>query len=127
MKYNTQSKVYRYQFEINATPKVELPKKYKQTSSTPTVVRYQTNELKLLISLLEEAEDNLKEAISPFLRKLFTKFYKKKQMWSDFIRCISEIDCLVALSEVAISTPNMTKPKIIDDVQTIEIKQLRHP
>ena len=90
--------------------------------------RYQSNELQLLVVRLEAAEEDLKEAISPFFKRLFKKFYKRRNLWNNFLKWISEIDCLMSFAEISADIPNMVKPKIIEDEkQIVHIKQLRHP
>jgi DNA mismatch repair protein MSH6 len=126
--YNTESVVHRFQFEIIKESKAKVPNDYEKTSSTLLVNRYQSPELKKLIEKLRDKEYELKEGVKPFLKKLFRKFYEKRQMWSTFVRCIGEIDCLVSLASVSYNTPNMVKPEILDsDKATIIMDQLRHP
>ncbi|CAI2377673.1 unnamed protein product [Moneuplotes crassus] len=126
--YNSDSKMHRFQFELSNNNKKKMPKNFTVTSKTSKVVRYQSEELVDLNFKLEVEEDNLKKAFTPFLKKLLKKFYSKRKMWSDFLRCISEIDCLISLADVSINTKNMVKPIILESPrQEINIEQLRHP
>ena len=88
--------------------------------------RYQTEELKVLVEKLEEAEETLRKAFTPFLKRLFRRFQKGK--WSAYLSAIAEIDCLVSLAVTSYSEPNMVRPKILNsDTPHIEISKLRHP
>jgi DNA mismatch repair ATPase MutS len=69
--------------------------------------------------------------ITPFLIKLFKKFYKKQHMWSAFINCVSELDCLCSLAVVA-KENNLVKPEILTLKESkgqpfIDIRDARHP
>lgn len=132
MKFSTGSKRFRFEFDIPNNKAKDLPEDFNLTSKSQKFKRYQTQELSDLVEELEQAEEQLKEAISPFLSKLFRKFYKKQYLWSDFIACIAEIDCLMSLAEVAKSEDNMVKPVIVsrensDQKGCIELTNVRHP
>lgn len=90
-----------------------LPKGYFPTTKSKKFQRVQNKELSELVEELEVAEENLRNAISPFLLKLFKKFYKKQYLWSEFVACIAEIDCLMSLAEVSKTENDMVKPIII--------------
>jgi DNA mismatch repair ATPase MutS len=92
LKFNTGSKRYRFEFNIPNNLADDMPEGYTLTSKSKKFKRFQTEELAELVDQLETAEEELKEAISPFLSRLFRKFYKKQYLWSDFIYCIAEID-----------------------------------
>jgi DNA mismatch repair ATPase MutS len=51
-----------------------------------------------MIDELENAEEKLREAFTPFLSSLFSKFHEKKFIWDSLVNLIAELDCLVALS-----------------------------
>ena len=92
VKYDTGSKIYRFQFDIPNSQAGKVPDTYTNTTVAKQSKRYQNETLKELVTNLEEAEENLKNALSPFLRKLFKKFYKKQHLWSSFLACIAEVD-----------------------------------
>lgn len=136
LRYCTNSKRFRFEFEIPVGTFEELPEDYLWTTKASTTKqkrfnRYQNTVLTELIDKLEEAENDLKEAISPFLTRLFRKFYKKQYLWSDFVACISELDWLMSLAEVSKIEDNMVKPIIVKKNSTqkpvLEIKDVRHP
>ena len=47
---------------------------------------------------LEVCEDNLKDALSPFLTAIFAKFHLKKTMWLQILQILTELDCLASLA-----------------------------
>jgi len=113
LKYATGSKRYRFEFELPHKLTQDLPEEFRFTTKSNKFKRYQTEELSELISQLTEAEDALKDAITPFLSKLFRKFYKKQYLWSAFVGCIAELDCIMSLAYVSKNEENMVKPVIL--------------
>ena len=130
LRFSTGSKRYRFEFDIPNGKDIEVPEDFVLTTKSNKYKRYQNKELIELVEQLEDAEDALKNAISPFLSKLFRKFYKKQYLWSEFISCIAEIDCLMSLATVS-KEDNMVKPVILSKdllgKSWIEIKDVRHP
>lgn len=51
---------------------------YTNTSNAKGKKRYQTDELRAMVNELEEAEEKFKDALIPFLRAMFGKFYEHK-------------------------------------------------
>ncbi len=70
-----------------------------------------------MINDLEDAEDAFKDALIPFLRTMFKKFYDNRQIFSDAIQCAAELDCLCALASISVNDQYgpMTRPEIIED------------
>ena len=60
--------------------------------------RFHTEALKSLIEELEDCEEILKEAISPFVRALFQRFYENRRLWQPVVTNLAELDCLQALA-----------------------------
>ena len=131
LKYDTASKVYRFQFDVPKDKASKIPDSYTNTSNSKNTKRYQNEALRKIVEELIEAEDSLKNALSPFLRKVFRKFYKKQHLWSVFLACLAEVDCLMSLADVSKNEKYMVKPEIIESGEeqrpTIEIKAVRHP
>lgn len=85
-----------------------------------------------MIEQLEEAEEKFKDALVPFLRTMFKKFYENRDVFSKAIQCAAELDCLCALSIISSNDEygTMCKPEIItdnNDEPYIELRQVRHP
>jgi DNA mismatch repair ATPase MutS len=54
-----------------------------------------------MVEDLEIAEERLKEAFTPFLTSLFSKFHESKFIWDAVIAVIAELDCLASLAIVS--------------------------
>ena len=76
--------------------------------------KYTSEELMRLVQSLEEAEDELKTALLPFIRVMFKKFHENKAMFSKAIAVLAELDCLCALGHISAddSLGPMTKPEV---------------
>ena len=81
--FSTGSKRFRYEIEVPE----DMAKKmsgddFINTSNVKGKKRYQTDELRAVINELEEAEDKFKDALIPFLRTMFGKFYESKELFT---------------------------------------------
>lgn len=52
------------------------------TSNAKGRKRYQTDELRSMIERLEDAEEQFKDALVPFLREMFKKFYEHRSVFT---------------------------------------------
>jgi len=57
-----------------------------------------THELENKIASLEKAEEELKEAITPFVLALFTRFLDSRHLWQPAVSVLAELDCLASLA-----------------------------
>ena len=62
------------------------PKEFEFTSQKKGFERFLTYVIKRLVNELEEAEEKLKEAMSPFLQAVFSRFHDQRDLW---IRLVS--------------------------------------
>jgi len=60
----------------------KVPDHYVNTSNAKGRKRYQTDELREMIEDLEEKEDKFKDALVPFLREMFRKFYENRDVFT---------------------------------------------
>jgi len=90
------------------------------TGKKGRTVRYQTQEMYNLIEKLEEAEDEFKNSLVPFLRSMFRTFYRQRDVFMSALQCAAEIDCLCTLACVSAdqSLGPMVKPEILDSDET---------
>ena len=51
-----------------------------------------------MIEKLTVAEDDLKDAMSPFLTAIFRSFHEKKKTWLQVLQVLTELDCLASLA-----------------------------
>lgn len=94
----------RYTLEMSATTvkKQRLGHDFTLCSSTKTVHRYLTEELKYqLIPELEAAELQLEKMEKDCTRKMYAQFVAHQSMWQRVISAISTLDCLCALATVS--------------------------
>ena len=92
--------------------------------------RYQSDEMRGMINELEEAEEKFKDALIPFLRTMFAKFYEHKDLFTKAVLCAAELDCLCALAVISANDEYgpMSRPTILEDHEPyLELNQLRHP
>lgn len=128
---------FRYELEIPAKY-VEGKKKHPDlefTSQKKDYQRFHTKEIKKMLEVLEEKEEELKGLLSKFIYFLFDLFHKENTLWDKFVRCIAQIDCLCSLSVVSLDTEKMCRP-IVEPLRDandtkrgvfMDIKDLRHP
>ena len=87
-----------------------------------------------MIDRLEHAEDILKDAMIPFLCAIFTQFHDQREIWTNLVSILTEIDCLISLS-IASSQSElpMCRPKVISNdgefanSSYFDIKSMIHP
>ena len=120
---------FRFQLEVPDRYKLD-PDEYIASSKAKGKQRYVTETIEQLTEELEAAEEVLKEALVPFLRTMFRRFYQYRSIFSNAVACISELDCLCALADVSAddSSGPMCKPVLLDDGEPVlELTQMRHP
>lgn len=54
-----------------------------------------------MVDELETAEERLKDALTPFLCALFSKFHEHKDLWNQAMSMLTELDCLCSLAIVS--------------------------
>lgn len=95
--------------------------------------RYTSDALSQMTVDLEVAEDQLKDALVPFIRLMFKKFHENKETFAKAIMCVAELDCLCALGFLSAdqSLGPMVRPVVHDANKTtnpfINLENMRHP
>ncbi len=130
--YTTGSTRFRYEIEVADELTKKVPDHYINTSNAKGRKRYQTDDLRNMIETLEEKEEHFKDALVPFLREMFKKFYENREIFTRAVQCAAELDCLCALSIISSFEDYgpMCRPEIIEDNDGepyIELRQMRHP
>lgn len=77
------------------------PKSYKLTTNKKGFLRFHTTEIEGLVTQMEEAENNLKNALKNINTAIFKRFYTKQQILSKYIRILAELDCLANLAIIS--------------------------
>ena len=88
---------FRYEILFAKTFKVEK-NDFIQTSKDKDKEYYQTDDLRDFITKLEDAEQDLRVELLPFIRSIFKKFYEFRTLFCNTVTCIGELDCLCALA-----------------------------
>lgn len=90
-------------------------------------------QIKELVGDLEEAEDNLQDALTPFLTAIFGNFYAKKAIWLQILQIITELDCLASLAATSgRSAHTMCRPAFRqasgpNDSSYLRLTEMVHP
>jgi len=90
----------RYEIEVpcDLVAGNKKPKIFDLTSKRTGFERFMTLELAEKIEELEAAEEELKEAITPFVYALFTRFLDSRHLWQPAVSVLAELDCLASLA-----------------------------
>ena len=117
--------VFGYYIEVRNTHKDKVPSDWIRKQTLVNAERYITEELKEYENQILGAE----EKITKIEHELYRQIREQVMLYIDLIqensKLISELDCGVALSELAISE-NYTRP-ILNDGFGIDLKEARHP
>ena len=107
---------FRYQLELPKEFTRLDEDEYIKTGSTTTKTRYVTQRLQEITEELEAQEDDIKNALVPFLRGMFKRFYEHRAIFSNATSCVAELDCISALADVSADNSNgrMCKPEILE-------------
>ncbi|KJP88821.1 hypothetical protein AK88_01511 [Plasmodium fragile] len=103
----------KYKYEVECpenVPKVFL-KNVEITSAKKGFIRFHNDEIKQCVGMLEDIDQEKKDAIYPFFKKIFHLFYAHYEKYVSACRLVSELDCLQAFAFVALNTPfALTRP-----------------
>ncbi|EMR08607.1 hypothetical protein PNEG_03083 [Pneumocystis murina B123] len=116
-----------YQIEIPKS--IEVPSSWVKLSSTKSVNRYWSPELKVKVRQLQEAREAHKTVIKNVQDSFFSKFDENYFQWLKVVKSIAYLDCLTSLSisSMEFAEPSC-RPQIIDSEYSIlEFDELRHP
>eukprot|EP00486_Rosalina_sp_Unknown_P002659 CAMPEP_0201575108 /NCGR_PEP_ID=MMETSP0190_2-20130828/20085_1 /ASSEMBLY_ACC=CAM_ASM_000263 /TAXON_ID=37353 /ORGANISM="Rosalina sp." /LENGTH=1395 /DNA_ID=CAMNT_0048004309 /DNA_START=28 /DNA_END=4215 /DNA_ORIENTATION=+ len=124
-----------YQIEIPKSYRFDVPDDWHHLSSTKSVDRYHTDEIKDLLSNREALLDDEEMCLRDAARRLFAKFASDRDIWTKIVENISILDCLLSLAHVSNYCVDitMTRPQFIKqknpktDKAFLEIRECRHP
>jgi DNA mismatch repair protein MSH6 len=120
-----------YQIEVpESAVKRGEPAEYELKSKKKGWKRYYTPFIVDLLAELETQKKLAEELKKDQLRKLFFKFDQLYHKWDEGLRCLSQLDCLIALAEIS-SGENYCRPEFVaPDAgvdQCMHIVEGRHP
>jgi DNA mismatch repair protein MSH6 len=75
---------FRYELEIpeKYVKGKKKPKEFEYTSQRKGYQRFLTQEIKDVVDELEDAEEDLRQAMLPFICSLFNRFHSKNTIWN---------------------------------------------
>ncbi|KNE89152.1 hypothetical protein PSTG_17388 [Puccinia striiformis f. sp. tritici PST-78] len=105
-----------------------VPENWIKFSSTRAVQRYRTSEAQRLLEEREKYKGLLSKTISENFQSFLKSMEEDYNEFREVINRLSQIDCLLSLSKIAIDN-KYVKPELIDDSDQaqIEIVNGRHP
>ncbi|CAK58417.1 unnamed protein product (macronuclear) [Paramecium tetraurelia] len=120
---------FRYEIEIpDELVQKSKPEDFEFTSSRQGYKRYLTQEIKDLVTELEQAEETKKQQLTAFGNFIFKHFHSNQHVWDSLIKILNELDALCSLSVYGdTSEGKMTVPKFTTDKIKLVIKEGKHP
>ena len=117
--------VFGYYIEVRNTHKDKVPEEWIRKQTLTSAERYVTEELKIYEEKILGAEEKILKLEQQIFSNLITQLLKEIEDIVHNAKCIAYLDVLHGLSKVSIKN-NYSKP-LIDDSNTLKIKQGRHP
>ena len=116
-------------YQLEAPKTVKVPSSWRQMSSTKDVRRWYFSELSSLVRELQEAEETHSQLVRSVASRLFKKFDVDYDTWTQAIRIVAQLDCLVSLSKAsaALGQPSCRPVFVDEERSTVEFEELRHP
>ncbi|KAJ0329797.1 hypothetical protein COL5a_003622 [Colletotrichum fioriniae] len=116
-------------YQIEAPKAVKVPRDWRQMSATASVKRYYFDELTDLVRELQEAEETHSQIVKEVAARFFHRFDADYETWSQSIRIISQLDCLISLAKASSSLGEPScRPEFVDQERSVvEFSELRHP
>ncbi|GKT65150.1 DNA mismatch repair protein Msh6 [Colletotrichum tofieldiae] len=116
-------------YQIEAPKAVKVPSNWRQMSATSSVKRYYFEELTELVRELQEAEETHSQIVKEVAERFFRRFDADYETWSQSIRIISQLDCLISLAKASSSLGEPScRPQFVDQERSVvEFEELRHP
>ncbi|SBT70759.1 DNA mismatch repair protein MSH6, putative [Plasmodium malariae] len=95
---------YKYEIECPDNVPKSFLKEVEITSAKKGFVRIQNEEIKSCVEMLDDIEQEKKDAIYPFFQKIFHLFYAHYEKYIAACRLIAELDCLQSFAYVVLNT-----------------------
>eukprot|EP00392_Amoebophrya_sp_AT5.2_P005546 g5555.t1 len=139
MKYIHRLPAYRYEIEVGEselpTSFSQNPQKCMQTSSRKGFIRFHTPKIVEALKRLDEADNQLRDAMYPYAANMFLQFHKYKKHYSAALQCVAEVDVFISMAQVSAWSPNgeLTRPVFVEvkneekDLPVLDLRDARHP
>ena len=122
---------HRYELEVpeHLVEGSKRPKDYAITSKRKGYLRFHTPEIEACLRKLLHYEHDFQKVFIPFVCEYFKKFYERNNYWQQVISCLSELDCLCSLAQLATTMDLKCRPEVlpIGDERIFELKDMVHP
>lgn len=102
-----------------------VPASWQQISSTKSVIRFHTPEIKRMIQQRDQYKESLAAACDTAFKQFLEDVSAKYQDLRDCIQALATLDALLSLAILA-SQPGYIKPTFTDDIE-LSITGARHP
>ncbi|VDN96821.1 unnamed protein product [Rodentolepis nana] len=93
----------RFQIEVPESYMCRVPDAWEATGQRKGFRRFRPPDINKLIAQLVAAEDSKQESTRGIMRRLFASFSSSYAKWQSAIKCIAELDCLMALANYSVS------------------------
>eukprot|EP00744_Colponema_vietnamica_P022287 GILI01031999.1.p1 GENE.GILI01031999.1~~GILI01031999.1.p1 ORF type:complete len:855 (+),score=230.63 GILI01031999.1:192-2567(+) len=107
------------------------PQDWEFSSARNGFQRFTTARTRRLVADLEEAEEGVKNCLTPFICGLFKEFHSHYSCWSRAVSCAAELDCLLSLAVVSSQADGvMSRPQFVEETEEGSMMRLvgmRHP
>ena len=120
------NRVFGYYFEVRKTQQHRVPDHYVRRQTLTNAERYVTDELKTLEEQILGAESGQLALEQQLFEGLRTEAAEQAPRLLKLAGALAEIDCLVALAEVA-GRYDYVRPRMLTSGGRIEIREGRHP
>jgi len=92
-------------------------------------LRFHTPEIEACLRKLLHYEHDFQKVFIPFVCDYFKKFYERNNYWQQVISCLSELDCLCSLAQLATTMDLKCRPEVLPagDERIFELKDMVHP
>ncbi|TIA59677.1 DNA mismatch repair protein Msh6 [Aureobasidium pullulans] len=117
-----------YQIEVPIKTK-NVPKNWKQMSSTAKAKRYYFPELESLIQDLKEAQETHGQIVKQVAGRFYARFDEDYAIWLAAVKIVAHLDCLISLSKASASLGEPScRPEFVESERSVlEFSDLRHP
>ncbi|CAJ1446347.1 unnamed protein product [Effrenium voratum] len=122
---------FRYEVECEENAMGAAVKSLDVTYRSKGKVRFYTAKIKELLAQIEQLEDEREDCIFPFLSKLFRDFHSHQAPFRALLRCVAEVDALLALAKASQNLGVNCRAELVATEDSapacVELRACRHP
>ncbi|CAL8074524.1 unnamed protein product [Calicophoron daubneyi] len=123
----------RFQIEVPDSAVSRVPHAWQLASQRKGVKRYRSPETQELFAQLVSAEERKDAALRVIMQHIFASFTDSFQNWHSAMKCLAELDCLIALAQYSMNAATVTCLPIFVDLSEsiqqpfLDIVEGQHP